>query len=195
MDEIFNKLIEVNLTPNAYYILHCIKERIVPKSFVNKDLQLVKLKSDNWVTQDLQLTSKSVIFMSEIDSFFKKSKKKTSQDLMGKEFLEKIQEYVEIFPNKKLSSGKYARVNAKNLEGAFRWFFETYDYSWETILVATEKYVTEYSLKNYEFMRTAQYFIRKQEIDKTFVSDLATYCEFINTGTDEGQFYFKENVV
>ena len=133
--------------------------------------------------------------MEEINGYFKRTKKKTSQDLMGSNFVASIEAYVEIFPNKKLSSGKYARVNAKNLEAPFRWFFETYDYDWETVLKATEKYVDEFSIRNFEFMRTAQYFIRKQGIDKTYESDLANYCDIIINGSDEEQVYFKERIV
>jgi hypothetical protein len=44
-------------------------------------------------------------------------------------------------------------------------------------------------------MRTAQYFVRKQNIDKSFESDLATYCEIIRSGDDEEQVYFSERVV
>ena len=195
MEEIFNRLIKEDLSPNTYYVLHCIKEKIVPNQFVNAALESKRLQKDNWINDDLQLTAKSHIFMEEINSFFRKSKKKTSRDLMGDEFSQKILEYVNIFPNKKLSSGKYARVNPKNLESTFRWFFETYDYDWETIISATERYVDEYSLKNYEFMRTAQYFVRKQNTDKTWDSELATYCDLIENGYDEETNYFKETVV
>jgi hypothetical protein len=62
-------------------------------------------------------------------------------------------------------------------------------------LSATEKYVDEYSVRNYEFMRTAQYFIRKQNIDKSFESDLATYCDQVNNSLDEDTNYFKERIV
>lgn len=195
MTDIFIRLIQEGLTPNTYYVLHCIKEKIVPNKFVNKELECKRLQMDHWLTENLELTSKSLIFMEEINGYFKRTKKKTSQDLMGQDFVRNIERYVEIFPNKKLSSGKYARVNAKNLEAPFRWFFDTYDYDWETILKATEKYVDEFSIRRYEFMRTAQYFIRKQNIDKTFESDLATYCEIIRNGDDEEQVYFSEKVV
>ena len=150
---------------------------------------------DKWLNENLTLTNKSLIFTEELNSFFKKTKKKTSQALLGQDFLDKIQEYVEIFPNRKLNSGKYARVNAKNLEVSFRWFFENYDYDWTTLLSATEKYVDEYSIRNYEYMRTAQYFIRKQNIDKSFESDLANYCDQINNSDDEETTYFKERIV
>jgi hypothetical protein len=43
-------------------------------------------------------------------------------------------------------------------------------------------------------MRTSQYFIRKQNTDKTWDSDLATYCELIISGEDEVIDYFKERV-
>jgi len=195
MTEIFNRLVKENITPNAYYVLHCIKDKIVPQKFINKELQVEKLKRDNWLNENLTLTPKSIIFIEELNGFFKKSKKKTSQILLGQDFIDKIQEYVEIFPNRKLSSGKYARVHAKNLEVSFRWFFENYDYEWQAILSATEKYVDEYSIRNYEYMRTAQYFIRKQSIDKSFESDLATYCDLINNSSEEDTFYFKDNVV
>ena len=194
MTEIFIKLMKEGLTPNSFYVLHCIKEKIVVADFVNKAIECKKLQSNHWLDEKLQLTSKSIIFITEIDSYFKKSKKKTTKNLLGENFLENIGQYNEIFPNKKLSSGKYARVNVKTLENAFRWFFENYDYSWETIFKATTKYVDEYSIRRFEYMRTAQYFVRKQNTDKTWDSDLATYCELIDSGEDELVDYFKERV-
>jgi len=130
--------------------------------------------------------------MSEINNYFKKAKKKTNESLLGLNSSNNINTYNEIFPNKKLSSGKYARVNEKTLENAFRWFFETYDFTWDIIFKATKKYVNEYSIKQYEYMRTSQYFIRKQNTDKTWDSDLATYCDLITNGEDEITVYFKE---
>lgn len=195
MTEIFTRLIQEKITPNSYYVLHCIKEKIVPFNFVNKDLEISRLIADEWLNENLQLTGKSLIFMEELNGYFKKTKKKASAELMGEQFILKINEYVEIFPNIKLSSGKYARVNPKNLEVPFRWFFETYDYDWNTIINATHKYVTEYSVTRYEYMRTAQYFIRKQNTDKSFESDLATYCELILNNPDHERNYFKERIV
>jgi len=195
MTEIFIKIIQQGLTPNAYYVLHCIKDKIVPHSSINKDLECKRLQSSAWLTEDLQLTDKSIIFTTEIEGYFKKSKKKTSKDLLGHNFMQNIEAYVTIFPNKKLSSGKYARVPPKNLENAFRWFFETYNYDWETIFLATQKYVNEYESKNYEYMRNSQYFLRKQNIDKSWDSDLATYCEFLKDNPDEDSNVFSDLVV
>lgn len=195
MTEIFNLLIEKDLTPNSFYVLYCIKEKTVPNKLVNKKLETQRLINQEWLTENLQLTDKSLIFITKIDGYFKKSKKKTSKDLMGDNFMQKIDAYVKIFPNKKLSSGKYARVPAKSLEGSFRWFFENYDYDWQTVFAATQKYVNEYETKNYDYMRTSRYFLRKQNLDKSWDSDLATYCEFLNDTPDVDENPFEELIV
>lgn len=194
MTEIFHKLVGNGLTPNAFYVLYCIKEKIVVSDYVNRAIECKKLQSDAWLDENLQLTSKSIIFITEIDGYFKKSKKKTTINLLGDNFIDNIKKYNEIFPNKKLSSGKYARTNAKTLENSFRWFFEQYDYSWDIIFKATARYVDEYSIRRYDYMRTSQYFIRKQNTDKTWDSDLATYCEVVINGEDDIVDYFKETV-
>ncbi len=196
MDEIFNKLIKEKLTPNSLYVLHCIKNKLsVAKSLANSDLEVHRLLADDWLTDKLQLTSKSLIFMEELGSYFRKSKKKTSKDLMGDSFDINIKLYNSLFPAKKLGSGKYARTNVKTLEASFRWFFDTYDYDWHTILLATKKYVLEYKMKNYEYMRTSQYFIRKQNTDKSFESDLATYCDMLNEVDSNEVDIFRDKIV
>jgi hypothetical protein len=194
MTDIFTRLIQEGLTPNSFYVLHCIKEKVTVANFVNKAIECKKLQSDAWLDNNLQLTNKSLIFITEIDGYFKKSKKKTNTTLLGTNFLDNIKNYNEIFPNKKLPSGSYARSNVKNLENAFRWFFENYAYSWDTILQATEKYVKEYAAQNYQYIRTSQYFVRKQNTDKTWDSDLATYCEWILSGGTVKTDYFKQKV-
>lgn len=194
MKEIFDKLVKNELTPNSFYVLHCIKEKIVPNKFVNKSLEVKRLQQEGWLKDNLDLTSKSLIFMEEIGGYFKKSKKKSAKALMGDDFTVCIKSYNEIFPSKKLGSGKYARVNAKNLESGFRWFFENFNYSWEIIYKATNKYVKDYELQNYDYMRTSQYFIRKQNVDKTWESDLANYCEIVSAQDYQDTVYFKDNV-
>ena len=196
MNEIFNKLIKEKLTPNSLYVLHCIKEKIsVSKSLANDNLEVHRLLVDGWLTDKLELSSKSIIFMEEINSYFRKSKKRTSKDIMGEDFDICIKAYNEIFPAKKLGSGKYARTTVKNLEAGFRWFFQNYTYDWKVIYEATKKYVEEYKVKNYEYMRTSQYFIRKQNSDKSFESDLATYCDIIQDGSPNEEDIFKEKIV
>ena len=44
-------------------------------------------------------------------------------------------------------------------------------------------------------MRTSQYFIRKQNLDKSFESDLATYCDMLQYGNSLEENLFKEKIV
>ena len=195
MNEFFKKLVEGDITPNSFYVLMCIYTGIKPNNNVSYDLELHKLLSAEWVRDDLSLTQKSLIFIEELSSYFRKTKKKSSIDLMGDNFSTCIKKYNELFPSKKLGSGKYARTNIKTLEASFRWFFETYDYEWKDIYDAAKKYVKEYEMKNYEYMRTSQYFIRKQNLDKSFESDLATYCDMLNEGGSNEEDIFREKIV
>tara|TARA_R110002020_G_scaffold431389_1_gene641389 strand:+ start:2729 stop:3316 length:588 start_codon:yes stop_codon:yes gene_type:complete len=194
MNDVFNRLIKNEIAPNTYYVLHCIKNKIIPHKSINKSLEVKRLKEDGWLKDNLELTSKSIIFIEEITGFFKKSKKKTSKNLMGDNFIENIKSYVQIFPNKKLPSGKYARVNPKNLENSFRWFFENYNYDWNIIFKAALSYVKDYEVRNYDYMRTSQYFIRKQNPDKTWDSELANFCELVKNNPEVDVVYFKDKV-
>jgi hypothetical protein len=195
MDEIFNRLLQEKITPNGLYLLYCINNKIKCSTSINFSIESLRLRADNWLTEDLQLSDKSLKFIEEIDGFFKKSKKKTSKNLMGDDFLDNIKLYNELFPKGKLPSGVPARVNIKGLENAFRWFFENFSYSWETVLQATDKYVDEYSMNRYNYMRNSQYFVRKQNTDKTWDSTLATYCDMIEADDYEEPNYFKEHIV
>jgi hypothetical protein len=195
MEEIFNKLLQAQITPNGLYVLYCIKNKIKCSDSINFNIEVLRLKSGNYLTESLELSGNSLKFIQEIDGFFKKSKKKTSKNLMGDDLLDNIKLYNELFPKGKLPSGVPARVNVKGLENAFRWFFENFSYSWETVLKATDKYVDEYSMNRYNYMRNSQYFIRKQNTDKTWDSTLATYCDMIEADDYEETNYFKENIV
>ena len=195
MQELFSKILQHGLTPNAVYVLYCIKEKVKCSDSVNFSLEVLKLKSGNYLTENLELSGNTLKFIQEIEGYFKKSKKKTSKILMGDEFLENIKTYNECFPATKLPSGVYARVNVKSLENAFRWFFEEFNYSWDVVIQATEKYVEEYSINRYNYMRNSQYFIRKQNTDKTWDSTLATYCDMILQDDYEPPVFFKENIV
>jgi len=195
MEEIFNLLLKNKINPNEFYVLYNIKHKIKTGKIVNLSLELARLKNDKWLKDDNKLSDKAIMLIQNVESFFKVQKKKTSVALMGPEFIEKMKEYSEIFPKFKLPSGKYARTNIKTLEGTFKWFFNNFDYEWETILKAAKSYVEEYEMNNYKYMRTSQYFVRKQNQDKTYDSELADYCEAVISGIDQQKNHFKERVV
>lgn len=195
MEELFAKLIREQITPNSFYVLYSLSKKTKPIDIININLEMTRLKNGGWLNDKLEITDKSIIFIEEINGYFRKSKKKSAQVLMGTDFIQNITNYNLLFPNKKLPSGSYARVNIKNLEAGFRWFFENYSYDWEIIFNATKKYVNEYSINGYDYMSTSQYFIRKQALDKSFESKLANYCEMIINNVDDDFPRFKERYV
>jgi hypothetical protein len=157
--------------------------------------ELVKL---NYLTLEdgrYKLTANAKAFVARLDSYFIKAKKKTDIQLMGKAFSEQIKIYRETFPNKRLPSGKPARVNVKMLSESFRWFFETYDYEWSDVVKATKMYVNEYRDAEYLYMQTSQYFICKQDKHRVKSSTLADYCDMIRDGIDTEEQTFKDKVV
>ena len=193
----FNLMLKDQLTPNQFYVLYSIQENISPMH-VNLHVELRVLESNNWVTLENNvaiLQPKSISLIQQIESFFRVQKKKTNMQLMGDEFTDNINNYLLLFPKIKLPSGKSARSDKKNVETAFRWFFENHSYSWKTILEATSRYIFEYQTKNYLYMQTAQYYIRKQQSDKTWGSQLANYCAAVEDGESAEETHFTETVV
>lgn len=147
------------------------------------DITKTILRDMNLMCEGGNLTSRAISLMDDLDALFIKRKaakvKKESIDM------EMVKEYVEIFPDIKLGTGKNARANIKELATNFDRFFTTYPEhlnNWELIFKATRLYVYEYEQKNYEYMRTSYYFIRKQRDDKSYISDLATYIDRILNG-------------
>ena len=196
MWELFQKILKNKITPNQTLILFGMKQGVsLPQTTEEDKKALVDsdfVELDNGV---YKLTRHGKAFIVSLDNYFVKAKKKTSLQLMGKDYLDKINTYREIFPAKKLPSGKLARNNVKALNEAFRWFFETYDYTWDDIINATKMYVNEYRDKEYMYMQTSQYFICKQDKHRVKHSSLADYCDMILEGIDTEDEHFKENVV
>ena len=141
------------------------------------------------------MTAIAKAFCAKLDNYFIKAKKKTDIQLMGKDFADNINMYRETFPNIRLPSGKPARVNVKMLSESFRWFFETYDYTWKDVIKASKMYVNEYRDAEYLYMQTSQYFICKQDKHRVKHSTLADYCDMILEGVSTEDEHFKENVV
>ena len=196
MWELFQKILKNKLTPNQALLLFGMKQKTAIPSKLNIDI-------DDLVTQGFlvyenevyKLTPQAKSFIAHLDNYFIKAKKKTDIQLMGKDFAEQINIYREVFPNKRLPSGKPARVNVKMLSESFRWFFETYDYDWANVIKATKMYVNEYRDAEYMYMQTSQYFICKQDKHRVKSSTLADYCDMIRDGIDTEEKTFKEKVV
>ncbi len=196
MWELFQIMLKNNLTPNQVLLLFGIKEGVSLPQITNDDkLALEKLGFLILDNDKYTMSAEAKSLMVHLDNYFTKAKKKTDAQLMGKDFVDKINTYREVFPNIKLPSGKPARVNVKMLCESFRWLFETYDYTWEQVIKATKMYVNEYRDAQYMYMQTSQYFICKQDKHRVKSSTLADYCDMIRDGIETEYKHFKENVI
>jgi hypothetical protein len=159
--------------------------------------QIIKEKYKSlsvYITDSCEVNEEGEKLIKSMEAFFKPLKQLKTIELLGDNYKENIEKFLDIFPKGKLPNGKYARGNKQSIENNFMWFFQEYDYDWDTILSATEKYVDEYHKDNYKFMRTAMYFIKKV-IDGTSQSELATYCQAYLDGDQEEKIIFKKKVV
>lgn len=196
MWELFQKILAQKLTPNQALILFSMKQKVGLASVKDTDKKaLVDLGLIVKENGTYTMSPEARMFCIRLDNYFIKAKKKTDIQLMGKNFVDKINSYREIFPAKRLPSGNPARNNVKALGENFRWFFETYDYTWEDVMKATKMYVNEYRDAGYLYMQTSQYFISKQDKHKVKHSRLADYCDLIIEGINTEDDHFKEKVV
>ena len=198
MLELFQKILKDELTPNQLLLLYGIKNSIsFPIQNKQEDAnKLIKLKLLTYKKPKFTITSKGKSIITKYNQYFKLSKKRTTAQLLGEGYAEMLGIYREAFPAGKLPSGKPGRQNVKTLENSFRWFFQTYDYSWDEVVHATVMYLSEYKEKDYMYMKTSQYFICKQDKHKVKHSELADYCDMVRDGvTLETKEHFKEKVV
>lgn len=198
MWEFFNKIQSYKVTPNECLFLYSIRERITVKYLEgNEAASLIlkgHIKSDESIGWTV-LTDSGNIIVNDLEKYYGVKTKKSNIKVMGNTFEDKIKQYRELFPKKKLPSGKLARNNIKTLTESFKWFFSTYDYTWEEIIEATQRYIKEYKEKDWQYMKTSQYFISKQDKHKVKISELADYCDMIIDGIVEDHDHFKDNVI
>lgn len=186
MKELFDLLVTKGMSPNSYYLLWSIYNGISPQN-IKVSLEMRAMLQQGYLDAEGKLTSKGL----EIVKFNSNSKINVPQDVS-----DNIDKFLSLFPKGKLPSGKPARVHKRNIEESFKWFFKNYTYDWDTILRATWYYVETYEKANYMYMKNSQYFIRKQNTDKSWDSELANYCEIIINGEDQDDsHHFSDNVV
>ena len=63
MVDIFNKLIQNELSPNQFYILWCKKNNLCPLFSLALNLEYIRLEHDNWLDENRELTTKSIAFI------------------------------------------------------------------------------------------------------------------------------------
>lgn len=191
MKELFEYLALKEISPNALYALWCVATKTksaLKNNVIHTELRV--LVNDDLLDSTYSITAKGMAILNNIPGI-------TGSITVDQEDTEDaITKFLNIFPKGKLPSGKAARVNKKNIEEAFKWFHKNYTYDWDTILRATWYYIETYEKTNYMYMKNSQYFIRKQNTDKSWDSELANYCEIIINGEDEDtSTHFTDKVV
>jgi hypothetical protein len=171
-----------------------MKESIQSEN-INIHTELRGLLDKGMISQDKVLSPDAHALIAQLDNFFSVHKQKTTRQLLGPDFKENIQEFKKHWPKKRIPQGYYVTSTPENLEGAFRWFFNNYHYDWETIMAATLRYLDEKQRDNWNYTMKSQFFIRKQQQDKSWNSELANYCELIISGEEpEDDANFRDTV-
>lgn len=198
MNEYYQFLESISLTPShaavLYYIynnrvLYCKEERL---TVLVKYLEIsgYVYKTDKG---EVFCTSKGNTLHAQLNEFFV-SKVKTDIKL-DKEYIE---EYRELFPKGKQGSVPI-KTNTSALTDKFKWFSKHYpEYGWDIIFKATKAYINslEESADGFKYIKTAGYFIKKQDNDRTASSVLADWCQLVTDGDiEEEPTHFRTNVV
>lgn len=173
--------IQWKLSPNQIYLLDCYRSKIKPTSIINEEEELKVCKERGLIDDESNLTNAGAVILNQFETFLVKTKKKVTQDVLGEDFLERVKEYREAFPSKRLPSGELARQSVQELKDKFIWFFKTYpEYDWDLVLDAADYYNEVFKRKNYMYMATSSYFIKKTNPQtKEVTSKLADYCQEI----------------
>jgi len=162
-------------------LLDCCREKIKPSDLIDTEQVAQSCRDAGLLSDSNVITAKGLAILEEFETYLVKTKKKVATDVLGEGFMEKIKEYREIFPAKRLPSNQLARQSMKELKDNFIWFFKNYpEYDWDLVLDATEYYVHRFSLKNYMYMMTSAYFIKKSDTTtKDVKSSLADHCQML----------------
>lgn len=178
--QLWNTLIKHQISPNQLYLLDSCRYKIKPSHIINSQAEYNVCKAKGLILENGELSPKALQILEEFEVLLIKTKKKVAMSVLGTDFMEKIEEYRKIFPAIRLPSGSLARQSVQELKDKFVWFFKTYpNYNWDLVLDAAEYYVYLKSQKQYEFMSTSSYFIKKQDVNKNVTSQLADHCEML----------------
>lgn len=118
------------------------------------------------------------MILAEAEKLFKVTRSTKASIYSDPEFMGQLKIFREIFPSIKLPSGKAARTNIEDLKLKMATFFIKYPYyDWDTVLDAATYYVETYKKTDYKFMKTAGYYVMKDN-----ESDLANDCQLLLDG-------------
>jgi hypothetical protein len=179
--ELWSYIQSKELEPDEYFFIVLLANKDLARLNM-RNVHLIRraLIKKGWIDQNHNLTEKSKLLFEDTES------KKPDVN----EYAANILEYRNIFPKVILPTGKAARSSLIDLKKRFDWFFSENSYTWEEIFQATKNYVSFYEDKNYAFMQTSAYFIKKSDSQRGVSSSLAEWCEQLqNPEIDKNKTY------
>jgi hypothetical protein len=177
--QLWQTAIKYKITPNQLYFLDCCRDKIKPTTIINSDAEASICKIKGFIDEEGNITNLGAVILNEFETFLVKTKTKVTKEVLGENFLDKVKEYREAWPSKRLPSGELARQSVQELKDKLVWFFKTYpEYDWDLVLDATDYYNILYERKQYQYMMTSSYFIKKTDPrTRETRSKLADYCQ------------------
>ena len=152
-------------------------QRRLDNLIIDPEKEVEFLKKNSWIDSDNKLLPKSISLLNSIDELFKKNRKKV-KSVLNEQFEKNVSDFLNIFPTGKLPTGKVARTGRSELNRKLVAFvMENPQYTWDVILDAADLYVDHFRKQNYQYMKTAGNFVKKDN-----ESDLASYCDMILSG-------------
>ena len=164
------------MTPNEYFSLAMILQKKPLQDRMKRDLYRKYLIINDWIDFDDKPTDKV-------------RNSRILDDFMDEEFTKNVETYRLMWPPITLPSGKTARSSSIDLEKRFKWFFSNYNFSWEAVFRATEKYIEYYRDRSFAYMRSSAFFIYKEESTKIRTSTLADWCDNLEDGAQIEDFH------
>lgn len=182
--EIVEKCVKLGISFNDYLLLYLISN--------NKEEQLREYISINGMFDPNsidKLVELNLLINENEDGRYLLSKlkpvKKVSDNIDNW-----INDWYDLFPKRIKSGGYYVRSDIKGCKTKLKRFMLRYpEFSKDTILKATKKYVDDMENNNYKFMKIAPYFIEKNGI-----SMLYGYCESLTTDSEIEEDWTKVKV-
>jgi hypothetical protein len=160
--------------------MDCCRSNIKPNAIIDQEAEKKICLERNLIDDQGNLTNEGAVILNEFETHLVKAKKKVATEVLGPDMNDRIKEYREIWPSKRLPHGQLARQSNQELKDKFVWFFKNYpEYDWDLILDATDYYNEVFKKKDYLYMATSSNFIKKTEVTKEVSSKLADYCQEI----------------
>jgi hypothetical protein len=131
--------------------------------------------------KSFSLTKEGADFIGKIQEFFEEPAIQTTVSELPLE--DWFDEWMELWPKGVKTGGKLIRSDKKDCLDKMKKFIKKYNHSSETIISVTKEYLDEFSRQNYQYIKSATYFIDKRGEG----SELAARCQEYKEGSSEEQ--------